>query len=491
MRKAAATYLSKSFKAFPLFIFIFLIFQACQKKGELLENIPPDTHLVYETINLSGENRLNTQVKLSWFGTDVDGYITGYEISNNKQDWSFTTRQDSVFKFNIPAGSDTFDLDFYVRAVDNQEARDETPAYLSIPLKNTAPQIEIIESTLPQDSVLLVTAFQYRASDLDGDESIVKIEIKLNEGNWVEVDRGSSIVTILPTDPRAAGISTAKIIANNRESSENASDLRMNDFNTFYLRATDDAGAVSNIDTSNSFYIRNQTSDLLLISGHSLTIAQHYKTALKNLNIDYDFLDYGSNSGKNQPVFWNPTFGLMLNNYKILFLNSSGGQFTNPVTGQSGGILEFGAQFIQEFINIPGKKYMISTRFTTNTDLNPLLGVLPVEELVTSQGQVRITAGDSLLPQMTGYPALIPATTILGPNPFKPTTDAQAFYRGQLTKLQGWDGDNVLGARRRTSVGNTLRVNQVFFGIQLHDFRSYTAGFEGMIEKVITDDFNW
>ncbi|TVQ81798.1 MAG: hypothetical protein EA358_00340, partial [Flavobacteriales bacterium] len=73
--------------------FFFLLFApllfSCMR-GEKNENRPPSTKIFLESINRVGENRLNSNVNLSWFGTDKDGYVVGYEISFDRENWFFT-----------------------------------------------------------------------------------------------------------------------------------------------------------------------------------------------------------------------------------------------------------------------------------------------------------------------------------------------------------------------------------------------------------------
>ena len=52
-----------------------LLIAGC-RKGEIDRNGLPDTFISYEAINLSGQNRLNSSVSLTWYGTDGDGYIS-------------------------------------------------------------------------------------------------------------------------------------------------------------------------------------------------------------------------------------------------------------------------------------------------------------------------------------------------------------------------------------------------------------------------------
>ena len=94
------------------------------KKGEQLENQPPETYTSVASINLTGEDRLNSVITLEWWGTDPDGTVEGYEVSFDQSTWSYTEDQDSTFQFSINAGSDTVDIDLWIRAIDNDGAVD-------------------------------------------------------------------------------------------------------------------------------------------------------------------------------------------------------------------------------------------------------------------------------------------------------------------------------------------------------------------------------
>jgi hypothetical protein len=119
------------------------------ERGEAIDNVAPETHLAVTSIERTGADRLNSKVSMSWYGTDVDGYVSGYELSLDGSTWKHSAKQDSVFLFSIPAGSDTADITLYVRAIDNQGQRDESPASLVFPLKNAPPVIPTEMKRLP------------------------------------------------------------------------------------------------------------------------------------------------------------------------------------------------------------------------------------------------------------------------------------------------------------------------------------------------------
>ena len=165
------------------FLLVTTIFSACIKEDELKLNTNPNTNIFLEKIDRVGENRLNTNVTMHWSADDQDGYVIGYEISLDNITWSFTTKQDSVFRFSILNG-DTTDINLYVRAIDNDGNKDLTPAYLKIPIKNTIPTVAFDDNLIKCDSVYSVFSLLFSANDLDGNETIDSIYLKINNGNW-------------------------------------------------------------------------------------------------------------------------------------------------------------------------------------------------------------------------------------------------------------------------------------------------------------------
>ena len=84
-----------------LLLFTLIAFLSGCDKGTLLDNLTPETKIFVDEINLYGEQRLNSVVRLHWIGEDQDGYVTGYELSINNGDWFKTTETDSTFRFDL------------------------------------------------------------------------------------------------------------------------------------------------------------------------------------------------------------------------------------------------------------------------------------------------------------------------------------------------------------------------------------------------------
>ncbi|HBN02486.1 MAG TPA: hypothetical protein DD396_00425, partial [Bacteroidetes bacterium] len=168
------TILSYTTKGLSTLVLGLLVFIFSCKTGEELPNMAPETKLSVENINLSGDKRLNSTVNLTWFGTDVDGYVRHYEIKINEGEWLKTQIQDSTFLFDIDPDADSTDIEFYVRAVDDENVADPTPAYIKVPLKNSPPIVSFDKASVTEDTTNLVISFRYRASDPDGDATLKK-----------------------------------------------------------------------------------------------------------------------------------------------------------------------------------------------------------------------------------------------------------------------------------------------------------------------------
>ena len=138
------------------------------KKGNKNVNERPNTKVIPHVVNLSGENRLKTTVEMAWFGSDKDGFISGYEFSLDNTNWIYTPKADSTFTFNISEGSDTSEINFWVRSIDNSNEKDPTPAFVKIPIKNTPPEILFDKALSSKDTAFIVASLFWNAKDQDG-----------------------------------------------------------------------------------------------------------------------------------------------------------------------------------------------------------------------------------------------------------------------------------------------------------------------------------
>lgn len=472
------------------FILPLLALVAACDKGEPIGNTPPQTQISIEEINLVGENRLNSVVRLSWYGTDKDGYVIGYEVSLDEQNWSFTTTQDSTFRFDIPAGQDSVDINLYVRALDNDSLRDPSPAQLLVPLKNTPPISTIEKDVQTTGTSIGVATYRWNATDSDGDQTITEAEVRFNNGAWYPIPPNQKLLTFVLDPNVSSGPTTAEVYFANDDNPQAATidGLEAGGSNTLYLRTKDIANSYSDIDTADAVTLVLPTSDVLVISGQSSTVSTTYQNALNNIGVNYDFLDYGINGGERQPAFWNPTVNQIIKQYDKLFIHTDAQVFQNQATGQTGPLLALMGIAVQEYTDM-GKKLFVTTSFGTLNDLSGITGTYPMTDVVRSSGLVRVYPDSTTysLFDTASYPLLQSTNVLVGVTPIVKTADAENFYRTELTPLSGWQGDNLVGVRRRYQ-GN---ISQVFFSMELWRFNKVPGDLENLMDQVFNSDFDW
>ncbi len=476
-------------KAFVILLISF-VFGSCERKGDLLPNNAPETAITPEKINLSGDDRLNSEVYLSWYGTDKDGFVAGFEISLDNVNWSFTTVSDSLFRFTLNEGSDTTDIDLYVRAVDNDSLRDPTPAYLRIPLKNTPPDAFFVEKAFPEDTVRLVTTFQWDAFDLDGYETIVKAFIKINGGNWFEIDVNQKMISIVPEIDNQQGTTDAFVYygTENTPLPNKIDGLALGDTNTIYLKVVDLAEAESAVDTSKAVFVKPRTGNVLYVSALPESATAVYRAAFDQVHPAYDLESYGTQGGKYQPKFWAPTFDLLLQHYNVLFFASDQSFFTNPVTGRKAAMLEFAAPSIQLFSNSGGKSFVV-TSFTKGQDITGIISTLPIDSISSATGQAYLVPDSAIYSvQGSAYPDMSPTSVLFGLTPFYMSADAEEVYKARLTIQPPWTGPDIVGARRRNQNNN---IYQYFFSVQLYLMDKDPNDLPDLFNRIFNDDFVW
>lgn len=467
----------------------FLCFFGSCVDEEMVGEFPPDTFISIEKIDLTGEDRLNSSVRLSWYGTDKDGYVVGYEFSIDEENWFRTEKRDSVFKFSIAAGQDSADIDFHIRAIDNEGNVDATPAYLRVPLKNSPPVVDFETDSYPTDTTFGVLTFRWNYSDPDGDNTVTNAYLRVNEGTWYEIDRSQPMISLRSDNPQTAGSTNAQVFyQTDLNALPDLIDGWQNDGdNILYLKVVDIAGTESTIDTASVLYNKKQNSDLLLINGQPSNVNQAYREIVNAVYSNgYDAIDFADGNGKNQPVFWNPTFTLLTEMYDKLMFNTDQSLFANPLTGQSAILLEFAAPVMQNFTDGGGKSF-VTTSFPPGFDPVDIRGAFPVDSLSQTSGQAVIETDSSIYSDQAGFPSLSPTSLLLGADPFVPTIDAKPIYKAQLKAFGAWKGTDIVGVIREEN-GNT---KQVFFGVELYRFSKDPSALNSLFDKILNEEFNW
>lgn len=259
----------------------------CGTKGPLKPNLPP-----VASIFIQGPvDTVNHNVHLYWFGTDPDGYVTGFDIrllnpsAPADSQWSFTTRTDSLFSIYTPAGFAA--PVFEVRAIDNEGLKSAV-AREDFKFSNVPPRVTFQNRLRLTDTTFASATLQWTASDPDGNGTKLRFRIWL-DGN----DANASLVAggnfTLPTDQFLQG---GQLLSGYRQA---------------FIQAVDDGGMLSTVD-SVRWYVRAPATGghyphygrLLLIddvprnpnsSFNFTTDTIYYNTAARNLTPgDYSIL---------------------------------------------------------------------------------------------------------------------------------------------------------------------------------------------------------
>ncbi len=143
--------------------------------GEKNTNLPPDSFIFVQTVGNDTLNPQRSVQRIFWDGRDPDGFIKGYlytwKDNPGDADWIYTTEQNQLFALEI-TGVDT-QYTFMVKAIDNLDLEDPTPARQLFPIINSQPEIDwSVNSRIP-DTTFTVASFSWQAADPDGDLTIV------------------------------------------------------------------------------------------------------------------------------------------------------------------------------------------------------------------------------------------------------------------------------------------------------------------------------
>lgn len=488
----------------PLLIFgiVCLTLSGC-RDDEPKPDLSPETYISVSEINRSGDDRLISRVKLSWYGTDVDGYVAAYELSVNESAFTRVTTQDSTFVFNIIPGTDSADVSFRVRAIDNNGNVDRSPAFLLIPVKNTPPNSSYSAELFIPDTVRLVPTFGFAFEDVDGIGTVDSLFVRFNNGNWFGISSRAASATFLPSDPSASGSVTAKVYMDERETPLPGliDGLLLDGSNEVYFRVKDVANAFSETDTI-SIFIKNKKNDLLVLDSYgssSSTVPnpeQLYFGALTAAGQTFDYSDllqdYNATDGFPYLTgLQRLGFKLMVKQYATLFWYSDSQKFIGRKVDNSGGrhLLEQASDALQNFLNGGGKVF-IASAFKDIGNNSSLFQYTPAMGFPTDVTSRRIIPNFKAYPGFkfrTDFDTLTFQNFQLGASPFfvKPTADT--LYTSDI-RIGITVSREVVAAVSRTGVGN---INMVFWSIELHKYSADLPAFNAMFSEVFLNEFNW
>ena len=190
----------------------------------------PGPEFLWDTLSQAFSTVTSSKQELHWWGEDPDGDVAGYRYKwNTDTVWTFTELESGVFY--VPIRSDLDVFSFQVKAVDNDGNEDMSPSSLTLPIKNSPPEIDfrylsnpLIDDIGGDTSFTFPTrTFVWDLFDQDGNETITDVFYALDDtcqSCWIRLDGNISSITLTELNPGVR---------------------------TFYLKTRDIAGADSKI----------------------------------------------------------------------------------------------------------------------------------------------------------------------------------------------------------------------------------------------------
>ena len=171
----------------------------------------PDSNILWDTLPQALSTITSSRQELHWWGEDSDGDVVGYHYKwSSDTSWSYTNLESGIFY--VPIRSDLDVFSFQVKAVDNLGNEDQTPSTLTLPIKNSSPEIAFryLSNPLIADiggdtSFTFPTrTFVWDLYDQDGNETITDVFYSVDDtcsSCWVRLDGDETSITLSDLDP--------------------------------------------------------------------------------------------------------------------------------------------------------------------------------------------------------------------------------------------------------------------------------------------------
>ncbi len=486
------------------------------------ENLPPDTKIFLFPDNPDSINQQKSRLEVHWWGDDPDGIVLGYYFRwvGLSDDWSFTTSNDSLFSLPIGSADTTYVIE--VMAVDVEGNKkydntvlwngedigaepfidangngiwdegekyydigmiDPTPASMKFPIKNSPPEIEWNkESIIPEETYPVITV-AWDATDLDGDESIVSIDLAINDiANTIQLPGNTRLVTLRIKDVNATEPEFEVLIDGSVDKiyEKTLKGLQLNSFNRLFVKATDISGSSSDVqhlpDTSRTWFIKKPKGELLVIDDYAG--GDDAEAFYNNL---FSEIDNGSYAEKfdvmdienTQLPFPNITFLETMKLFKYIYWYAD-----------SSPSLELTSSVTQKFIVSGGKiGYSMTIQESSSSfefDLATIQSFLPIEDFGEESPISFLFPGGNIVPtsEFAQFPQLRTATTISYVRTYIPSAlTAKGIYNLTSNQING----NI------SLINNDKEL--FFIGLPLHQSNAIDGSVKTLIEKVFIDEF--
>lgn len=472
---------------------------ACNRdlNGDLFGNKAPETSLTTDTIIRFGDDRLESEVTLNWWGDDPDGFVVGYEFTFEEvitdiTVWQFTTTQDSTFILAPPAGDDSADFVIQIRAVDNMGLVDPTPARLVIPVKNSPPTVAFVPGLIAPKKSFPVLKYFWTGTDPDGPDNLLRYEVCFNDTTTAPYQLDKTVVSAIfeAVDPKLDFI-TCKVYQNAATSPNvlTIEGMTSNAWNTLYIRAVDQSEAKSSYIAADSIFIKKVNSNILMVNGYStLTNEAFYGSKLTNAGYTiFDTIQIFETVAGNytQQSADNITQGKVFDMFDLIIWYSN----------QADKSFSLAQKTSAAFFNTGGKMLMSVYISSTFDPLSNFLDFTPIASLVSPVDTTLILNLDAqLIPEIAGWPTL-QTTSIVGiVKPINLQIGASPLYAANLTAkdnftlaLTPWLGVSTVLAKKNDGAGNT---NFVISTLELNKLDGL-GNIDELFQKVLIDEFEF
>jgi hypothetical protein len=503
-----------------------IIFVSCdEKSNEPVENQAPDTFMFLYPDSGITISQQKSRLNVHWWSDDPDGLVIGYyfQWEGLETGWNFTTKNDSIF--SLPIGTVDTNFTFRVMAVDNSGnqtydnnvmwqgidigpepfidknndgvysagekyydigAIDPTPAEQNFPIRNSTPEIRWNDlSVLPASSFPVITV-GWNVSDLDGDESVVSINISLNDTtSFVSLDGNVRLVSLRSQNIFSAQ-PTMQILINGSETNivpDELQNLLPDAENRIYVQAVDISGSKSPFmplpDTSQTWFVRKPKGKFIIVDDYKISdgAASFYNDLFDNvqggvLTNKYDVLDLANSV----LPYENVTFLETLKLFDYIFWYSDDSPNLGLINIVS-----------QKYIDQGGKiAYSMTIRDSSSSfvvDLQTIQNFLPIIELGQKKPLNFLFPGADILKsdQSSAYTNLRTSTTIGFVRTFIPNSlIANEVYDLSSSQLNV-DNINIAFIDKGKSL--------FFIGLPLHHCDAFAGTVESLLDKILFEEF--
>src|SRR4030095_8424442 len=357
----------------------------------VVNNLPPETFLSLFPDSIISPQK--TRIKITWWGDDPDGLLSGFHFSFDSTNWTTTTLNDSTFQLVIAGNDSTFR--FWVAAIDDRGLIDPTPATNLYPVVNSAPSVTFNAGTEISDTSFPVASFAWTGTDPDGNNTIRNYYWALNDtANWHELN--SNVTTITLREPDG-------IIPNSN--------------NRLFLKTKDIAGVYSPVarmpDTNKTWYVRAKVGNILVLDDYSPNISDNsqailfFKNTLDSAYLnEYSNLDIKIANGANIPKIVNPMFIETLRLFScIIWYAGRGTSIANNPN------FDLAEQTLPYFLASGGKIFFTCGFPNSIEGQGNILNFVPIDS-VTQYAEALMNTGTQTIVIDNNYPILESGTLV-------------------------------------------------------------------------------